>query len=231
MISEPSRVRSGYGGVSPNDFPLYMVRDGSRFLRVPTATLRSWFVGTNQGAFPPVLEPAGTGPLRLSFNNLAEAFVLQSLRRDHAVRLSDIRAALTDAERELNIHRVLLRRDLKTHAGQLLIEKFGNYLTLGPSRQYAMKAMLDAALARFEWEEDAFPAALFPPMPTLDLPDRVIAISPKKSFGLPYLVKKGISTAVVALRFDTGESIDEIAEDYDLPVRDVSAAIVYEEAA
>ena len=169
-----------YGGISPNDFPMYGIRYGSHCLKIAPATLRSWFAGTNRGAFPPVLEPADIRPIKLSFNNLAEAFVLRSLRRDYSVKLLDIRQAISEAEQELGIDRLLLRRDLKTHAGELLIEKFNNYLTLGASGQYAMKKFLDEALDRFIWEDPSFPSMLFPYLPEAArlFNDKVIAINP-----------------------------------------------------
>jgi len=37
---------AAYGNYSPNDFPMYGIRDASRYLKIPSATVRSWFVGT-----------------------------------------------------------------------------------------------------------------------------------------------------------------------------------------
>jgi uncharacterized protein (DUF433 family) len=223
-------VPKTYGDQSPNDFPMYGIRDASRYLKIPTATLRSWFAGTNQGKFLPVLSPASLPPVKLSFNNLAEAFVLHNLRTEHGVQLSKVRQAIAEAEREIGINRLLLRRDLKTHAGRILIEKFGEYLTLGQSGQYTMKVMLDAVLERFIWEDPNFPSTLFPYL----LPGnskKVIALNPRKSFGAPYLASRGITTAIIVSRFDAGESISSLAKDYKVEEEEISAAIVYEQAA
>lgn len=222
-----------YGDMSPNDFPMYGVRYASHCLKIAPATLRSWFAGTNRGVFAPVLEPAAFGPITLSFNNLAESFVLRSLRRDYDVKLWDIRQAISEAESELGIDRLLLRQDLKTHAGELLIEKFGNYLTLGNSGQYAMKRVLDEVLDRFVWEDPNFPSTLFPYLPQAVRlsDDKIIAINPKRSFGAPYLASTGITTAIIAKRFDAGDSIHNLAADYRVDEDEIGAAIVYEEAA
>jgi uncharacterized protein (DUF433 family) len=237
----PRRRRSGqlsatekvaaYGEYSPNDFPMYGIRDASRYLKIPYATLRSWFVGTNQGAFQRVLNPAGLGPLKLSFNNLAEAFVLHSLRTEHDVQLRQVRRAIADAEEELGIQRLLLRSDLKAHAGQLLIEKFGMYLPLGASGQYAMKEMLQAVLKRFEWEEPDFPSMLFPFLRGPRLADKVVVLNPKRSFGAPHLASRGVTTAIIVSRFDAGETISSLAQDYKVEETEISAAIIYEQAA
>jgi uncharacterized protein (DUF433 family) len=219
-----------YGDYSPNDFPMYGIRDASRYLKIPSATLRSWFAGTNRGKFLPVLKPAEFPPVKLSFNNLAEAFVLHNLRTEHGVQLSKVRGAIAEAERELGIERLLLRRDLKAHAGRILIEKFGQYLTLGQAGQYTMKVMLDAVLDRFVWEDPNFPSMLFPYLPDRHS-DKVIALNPRRSFGAPHLISRGITTAIIASRFDAGETISSLAKDYKVEEQEISAAIVYEQAA
>ena len=220
-----------YEDTSPNDFPMYGIRDASRYLKIPGATLRSWFAGTNRGRFLPVLKPASLPPLKLSFNNLAEAFVLHSLRTEHDVQLSKVRQAVAEAETELGIERLLLHRDLKTHMGQLLIEKFGAYLMLGQAGQYTMKVMLEAVLERFIWEDPKFPSTLFPYLQTGARPEKVIALNPKRSFGAPHLSSRGITTAVIVSRFDAGETIPTLAKDYEVEEKEISAAIVYEQAA
>jgi uncharacterized protein (DUF433 family) len=221
-----------YGRQDPNDAPLYGIRDASRYLKIPPATLRAWFAGTNQGQFHQVLAAAETRPLRLSFNNLAEAYVLHSLRTEHDVRLSTIRTAIAEAEKELKITHLLRRRDLKTFAGRLLIDKFGHYLNLGASGQFAMKRMLDAVLDRFEWEDPAFPSKLFPFPQNAGLPgDRFIVLNPRRSFGSPTLASKGISTSIITQRYNANESIPSLAEDYGVTEQEITAAIVYEEAA
>lgn len=225
------RAPINYGGHSPNDFPMYGIRDASRYLKIPTATLRSWFAGTNRGKFLPVLSPASFPPVRLSFNNLAEAFVLHNLRTEHGVQLAKVRQAIAEAERQLGIERLLLCRDLKAHAGRILLEKFGEYLTLGQASQYTMKVMLDAVLERFIWEDPNFPSTLFPYLLPGRRSEKVIALNPKKSFGAPYLASRGITTAIIVSRFDAGETIRSLAKDYAVEENEISAAIVYEQAA
>jgi uncharacterized protein (DUF433 family) len=220
-----------YGDYIPNDFPMYGIRDASRYLKIASATLRSWFVGTNQGAFKSVLTPATVGPLKLSFNNLAEAYVLHSLRTEHHVQLRLVRRAIAEAERELGIERLLLRRDLKAHAGQLLLEKFGAYLSLGASGQYAMKETFKAVLKRFVWEDADFPSMLFPYLPGARREEKVVVLNPRRSFGAPHLASRGITTAVIVSRFDAGESLSPLAQDYKVERAEISAAILYEQQA
>jgi uncharacterized protein (DUF433 family) len=159
-----------------------------------------------------------------------EAYVLHSLRTEHAVNLSTIRRAIAEAERELQITHLLRRNDLKTYAGNLLIQKFGQYLSLGASGQFAMKQMLDAVLDRFEWEEPGFPTKLFPFPQHGSLRDKSIVLNPRRSFGAPMLASKGIATSIITMRYNAAESIASIAEDYGVSEQEITAAIVYEEA-
>jgi len=58
----------------------------------------------------------------------------------------------------------------------------------------------------------------------LDEP-RVVVIDPEVSFGKPVLVGTGIPTSTVAERYKTGESVDDLAKDYDLERGKIEEAI------
>ena len=60
---------------------------------------------------------------------------------------------------------------------------------------------------------------------------RPIVIDPRISFGRPVVLRKGISTSTIAERVDAGESVKEIAADYDLEPSEIEQAVVYERAA
>jgi uncharacterized protein (DUF433 family) len=69
------------------------------------------------------------------------------------------------------------------------------------------------------------------PLPSSRRSEKVIALNPKKSFGAPYLASRGITTAIIVSRFDAGETIRSLAKDYAVEEDEISAAIVYEQAA
>jgi len=58
-----------------------------------------------------------------------------------------------------------------------------------------------------------------------------VTINPRVGFGRPTVTGTGISTAVLASLVRAGESVDSVAEDYDLSIDQVTAAIRFEEAA
>ena len=220
------------------DQPSYPLAEAARYLKVPAATVRSWALGrdyaTTDGArhFPAILAPASRRPPLLSFWNLIEAHVLRALRTEHGVPVHAVRKALAVAEKEFGIERLLLSSQLLAGAGKLFLERYGQLVELTASGQLAMWQVLEAHLKRVEWDKWQFPVRLYP-FPTVDMlqADRPIAIDPMVAFGRPIVVRRGITTAVIAERVDAGETIDVLAADYDLEPEDIKHAIVYEHAA
>ena len=58
-----------------------------------------------------------------------------------------------------------------------------------------------------------------------------MAVNPRFSVGRPVMAGTGISAAVSASFIRAGESVQSIAEDYDLTPAQVEAAVTFEEAA
>ena len=54
-----------------------------------------------------------------------------------------------------------------------------------------------------------------------------ISVDPKVAFGQPTIAGTGIPTDIVASRFMAGESVIELATDYELNVWDIEDAIRY----
>ena len=182
--------------------------------------------------FQPLIHPpAGQSPA-LSFWNLIEAHVLRSLRTEHAVSIKDVRSALAYAENSLQISRLLLRKELRTNAGKVLLDRYGELIELSASGQLAMRHLLEEHLKRIEWDEWQFPVRLYPFLSVEPASaERPIAIDPKIAFGRPIVVRAGISTAAIIGRIDAKEPVAEVAADYDLSVQEVEQAVLYERAA
>lgn len=220
------------------DQPAYGLAEAARYLKLPAATLRSWVAGRSypraegQGRFAPLIHPPARGPVGMSFWNLIEAHVLRSLRTEHGISIKDVRDALRYAEEALDVERLLLRKELRTEAGMLFLDRYGELINLSRSGQLAMRQLLERHLKRVEWDEWQFPVRLYPFLVNEDqLDQKPIAIDPKIAFGRPVVVRAGVSTATIAGRLDAEESVEEIAEDYGLTVEEVEQAVVFERAA
>jgi uncharacterized protein (DUF433 family) len=218
--------------------PAYGLAEAARYVKLPTATLRSWVVGrayptsAGEGRFQPIIHPAGHNPLLVSFWNLIEAHVLRALRTEHGISIKEVRQAIRFAERQLGIERLLLRKELCTQAGMLFLDRYGGLINLSKSGQLAMRQVLEQHLKRVEWDEWKFPVRLYPFVsPDGTASEKPIAIDPAIAFGRPVVVRAGVSTAAVADRVDAGERLEDIAEDYGLTVPEVEQAVVFERAA
>lgn len=217
--------------------PAYTVAEAARYLKLPQATLRTWVVGRDypvaegQGRFKALIKPARGQPPLLSFYNLIEAHVLRALRTEHGVSIKALRNSIGFAERALKVDRLLLREDLRTHGGRVLLEHYGDLIELSASGQIAIRKSLEDHLARVNWDRWSFPVRLYP-YPTAALDGaRTIAIDANIAFGRPVLVARGVSTHAIAERLDAGESVSELAADYDLMPADIEQAALYERAA
>lgn len=205
-------------------------------MRLAPATLRSWVIGRSYpkqrgtGVFKPLIRPADKTRQLLSFNNLIEAHVLRAFRTEHGVSIQALRDALRYAESELEIDRLLLRKELSTTAGDLFLERYGELVNLSKSGQLAMKKVLEACLQRVEWDT-SFPVRLYPFVSTEDPGFRAIVIDPSIAFGRPVVTRNSISTASIVERIDAGEGVEDVAADYSLTREEVEEAILYERAA
>lgn len=215
-----------YKQTHPNDRALYSFADAARYLRIPLATLKSWVRGrtypTDEGErfTVPVIESPPGG---LSFNNLIELYVLRALRTVHEVDLKGVRTAIAYAQAQLGIRRLLLSPELLTSGGDLFIERYGELISLSRAGQLALKEVLRDYLQRVEWDEEGIPVRYYP---LTKATMKEVVIDPRVSFGQPTV--HGVKTSVIAFRFNAGEGIEELAEDYRIPTDAVREALVYE---
>jgi uncharacterized protein (DUF433 family) len=218
-----------------NEVPRYSIREAARYLRMPESTLEKWVAGRTYPSaegekfWPPLMSRPNPGDPRLSFSNLIEGHVLSALRRQYRVKVPTIRTAMDYAERELGERRVLLSKNLRVTKGNIFLEFLNGLINVGRGGQKAMPEILDAYLERIEWNEAGVPLQVFPFTRTghHNAP-KVIAINPQIAFGRPIVGSRAISTASIAERFRAGESIQDLAEDYDLEAAEVEEAIRFE---
>lgn len=238
MATSPTSI------ASDRDRPAYPLAEAARYARVPRSTLRAWVMGrvadgsgVGRGSRP-LIRLADANAKLLSFNNLIEAHMLRALRLGadgptSGASVRAIRTALDYAETELRIDRLLLHEDLLTDRRHLFLDQFGRLVNLSLSGQIAIEALLRTHLHRIERDSTGLPIRLYPFVGTSPAArsDRIIAIDPTLRFGRPVVMPRVISTDVIVERIDAGETVEEVADDYDLSPDAVREAILYERAA
>ena len=218
--------------------PTYHLAEAARYVKVPTATLRLWALGRDASgligrrAGEPLIKPVLKAPALFSFWNLIEAHVLRGLRSDHRVPLQAVRKAIRYAEKELDIDHLLLRKELATADGRVFLERYGKLIELSASGQIALEKVFEAHLRRVEWDENSFPIRLFPFVSGEAVgEEKPVLIDSRLSFGRPVLREGSISTRTLVERLDAGESLHDVAADYELTPELVEYAVLYERAA
>lgn len=229
------------------DIPRYTFPEAERYLRIPSGTLSSWVRGRHYQISDGerrfwsklIARPDPANP-RLSFSNLLEAYVIKALRRTYRVPIPTIRRSLDEAAMNYGIPNLLRSDALRVNVRNLFLEDVnGRLVKLGKGLQgqQGIPEILNSFLKRIEWATDSttgFPISLAPV--TRDDPDpdkspQVVLIRPEIALGKPFVKSRAIRTAAISERFLLGESVAEIADDYDIDPAEVEEAIRYERPA
>jgi uncharacterized protein (DUF433 family) len=119
-----------------------------------------------------------------------------------------------------------VHKELYTDGLDLFIEKFGEIVNVSKGGQLVMRGIIEAHLERIEWDEVGVAARLYPfTRPSESSGPRLVVINPRVSFGRPVLAGTGIPTEIFAHRYIAGESIEELAIDYECDRLQVEEAI------
>lgn len=97
--------------------------------------------------------------------------------------------------------------------------------------QLGLAECLKDYLQRIERDPAGAPVRLYPfPGGRPPVPDwpRTVVMDPRIAFGRPVIAGTSIPTAEVAKRITAGETLEEIAEDYDRSPREILEAVRWE---
>ncbi len=216
----------------PRQVPNYTVTESAHCLQLPRTTLRQWVAGRHapgeqrRWLFEPLIHPASENPRLLSFMNLVEAHVLSALRREHQIRMLQIREALKYLVQCLPSQHPLAEGRFQTDGLSIFIERYGQLIDISQAGQLAMREVLEAYLRRIDRDEAGLAARLYPFTSTSHADtSKTIVIDPTIAFGRPVLANRGIPTIVIAQRYKAGESIDSLVEDYGCERVEIEEAI------
>ena len=231
-----AQTRDLYGGRNPREIPIYSTAEAAHYLRIPENTIRSWVFGRSYETAGgrqharAVVTPAD--PSRgLSFINLLELHVLGSIRRHHHVDMKRVRSAVEFLKKEFGVEHPLAEQEMESDGKHLFVRKYGTLINASQSGQVAMEQLLDAYLQRIDRDPKGLAVRLFPfTRKGTDAP-RIVSIDPLVAFGRPVIAGSRIPTREVAERWNAGESIANLAYDYDRPPADIEEALRCEGAA
>jgi uncharacterized protein (DUF433 family)/DNA-binding transcriptional ArsR family regulator len=209
----------------PRETPIYSVHEAASYVRVPRSTLRHWLKPTSKARA--VIEVADEKDSQLSFYNLLEAHVVKvAVERD--AWLHRIRTGVEKLrERAPQSRHPLLEHQLWTAGGyrDIFVKSItGDIENLSKGGQFEFRQLLSRYLSRIDFDASG-PYQLRP------YRFQHIAINHRVSGGRPVVKGTGILAEIIASRRRAGESIPDLAHDYEITTADVRDAIRYSSAA
>jgi uncharacterized protein (DUF433 family) len=214
--------------------PLYTVADAARIVDVPPSTLATWakgyvrrFAGRPAVSGAPVITfepPTRHGAPSIPFVGLSEALVLAAIRRS-GVPMQRIRPALSQLQDELGVEHALASQKLYTDGAELLFD-YGRRqhdtaegplisdLVVVRNGQRVFVDVIREYLQRIQYGSDGYAELIR--VPTYRHAD--VVVDPTRAFGAPIFERGGARVEDVLERFWADESMDELAEEFGVPV-------------
>lgn len=214
--------------IDRRELPAYTVREAAHYLLVPAPTIRYWAVGRD--TCHPLVDVPALNPVLLSFINLVELHVLASIRREHRVSMPKVREAIDWLRQQTNDKQdrrhPLISRQLETDGLDLFTERYGQLVNINRDGQFAIRELLSGALRRIERDTHGIPIKLYPyTRSTVADAPTMIVIDPTVSGGRPVLAGTGLATELIAERYKAGESVKDLAKDYERKESEIEEAV------
>lgn len=131
-----------------------------------------------------------------------------------------------EATAEFEKQHPLISRLLETDGLDLFTEYYGELTNVSRAGQQAMRELINVALRRIDRDPMGIPVKFYPftRYSIKDAPTTVV-IDPALSAGRPVIAGTGLATQIIAERYKLGESIRDLAYDYERPNSEIEEAI------
>lgn len=216
--------------LDPREVPMYWLSDVALFTGVPASTIKRW-TGQIASAIPIIDPPPDPlqqkhGELRLSFANLLETHILDAARQKDIsiprirLGLQYLRSVMPDARHPLlsiTFYAAPGTRDMFIRTLE------GTPLNVSRHGQPGLTPILEEHLQRIEWDSTG-PVRLMP------MRSEHVVIDLNVSGGQPVVRGTGVMATILAGRWRGGDSLEELARGYRLPLEDVREAVRYIDA-
>lgn len=208
----------------------YTLPDASRLLGLPAARLRTWVSGATRAAGRHL--PVGPFATRshgrdrhVDFYTLIELFAVAELRR-LGVSMKTLRRNREELAIRYATRYPFALRGLLTD-GRRLLKELGEeaLLELGSCGQSAFESVIAPFCHRLDFDASSQLAARYFPLGR-EVP---IVVSPAHAFGRPVIVNTNLSTETIASLVRGGESLDDVASEFELSREQVEHAWRFEE--
>jgi uncharacterized protein (DUF433 family) len=221
-----------YSKIDSRRIPIYSIQDAARYLRIPVSTIRSWTIGHNypvksgSNFFAPIIEISSSKPYLLSFTNLVEIHVLRAIRQHHKIQLNRVRDALDFIDERFQVAHPLATQEFSTDGVDLFIDRYGELIQASQVERSQLRLAINTHLERIEPDDGGLAIKLYPFTRSHEENNpRIVVIDPRVAFGRRTIDGTGIATSILKERYSAGDSIDELAIDYDCDRLSIEEAI------
>jgi uncharacterized protein (DUF433 family) len=154
--------------------------------------------------------------------------MLAAMRSLYDLLLPKIRRAVAHLSEHSGFRHPLIEQPLYTNHVDVLIREMDTLINISRGGQFVIPDIMDVHLERIERDTRGM-FKFFPFVRERSAGEpKFIVINPAIGFGKPVIAGTGISTAVIASRFNARESIPDLAEEYGLEARQIEEAIRWE---
>jgi uncharacterized protein (DUF433 family) len=166
------------------------------------------------------------------FITLAEGMVLAAIRKT-GVPMQRIRPALLALQDHLGIEHALASQRLYSDGAEVLFDfaqqsneaaeatTAARDLVVLRNGQRVFTETVSDYLQRIDYGDDGYARLLHLP----GYQHRQVVVDPKRSFGQPVFVSGGAKVSDVIDRFQAGESLPDLSEDFGVPIDDLEDAL------
>lgn len=205
--------------------PAYGIGEAARYALISRQTVANWYrYGSN---LRKPLSHKNKGEA-LSYMQLIEVAVVATFRKQ-SVSLHRIREAREFIADKLNCQYPFAEYRFKTDGRELFLDYvqienrrgFGKLLRANQQGQLAWDEIIGSRLREFDYEHDNIVIRWHPRGK-----DSRIVIDPRLAFGAPSIL--GTPIWVLRGRWDAGENLEDIAEDFNLKQIDIEKALEFE---
>ena len=197
---------------------IFTLREAAGYLDVPKSTIHAW-------ARPPTGEPLitvfprGGAQATVPFIGFAEAYVLAAFRRA-GVPLQRIRTVVDALAQNLAVEHALASKRLYTDGAQVLYDyaernedELVELVIARAGRQFS--EVIRDHLKRITYGSDGWASRVL--LPSYQRAE--VVVDPQLAFGLPLVVHGGARVEDLVDRFAAGDTLADIAFDFDVPRR------------
>lgn len=200
--------------------PLFTLRESAAYLGLPVSTLHAW--ARPRDAVPLVTAfPRAGRSATVPFVGFAESFVLSALRRA-GVPMQRIRPAVAKLHEEIGLEHALASKRVYTDGAEVIFdyaERSDDDVMLAVVRtgQRQFEQIIRDYLKQITYGDDGWAARLRLPAYAA----AHVVVDPRQAFGQPLVVHGGARVEDLVDRFQAGDALSEIADDFGVPQAEV----------